>query len=232
MNMNDTSWLDEIDKRVEQKRRDYKGPHCCLTMDRGLVSDANVLNYSAKYCEYGVKVQKTKRYLLMDYCVFCGKKLPPSLKIIWANTLQQEYGLSDPIDRDKKRIPQEFLTDDWWKLRGINKDFFNYSDVTIKKYDSKDPHYCLALRNELLNDGSLLDYSPKYREYGIRIPKTTGYMLMDYCMFCGEKFPESVRDEWFDILEKEYGLERPASGDSKKVPKEFWTDEWWKKRGL
>jgi hypothetical protein len=57
-------------------------------------------------------------------------------------------------------------------------------------------------------------------------------MLMDYCMFCSKKLPLFVRDEWFDILEKEYGLESPNEEDKKKVSKEFWTDEWWKKRNL
>jgi hypothetical protein len=51
-------------------------------------------------------------------------------------------------------------------------------------------------------------------------------------MFCGKKLPLSLRDEWFEILEKEYGLENPYEEDRKKVPKEFWTDEWWKNRGL
>lgn len=230
--MNDETWLDKIRAEVEEERRNYRGPHCCMTMHYGLQSDANVLYYNPKYREYGIKIPKTNRYLLMNYCICCGRQLPPSLRIEWAKILEQEYGLTDPIERNKKNIPQEFLTDEWWQLRGINKDFFDYSAIKEKKYNPKELHRCLELYKELLGDGSLLDYSPKYREYGVKIPKTTGYVLMDYCMFCGKKLPLSLRDEWFDILEKEYGLERPASGDKKKVPEEFWTEEWWKKREL
>jgi hypothetical protein len=47
-----------------------------------------------------------------------------------------------------------------------------------------------------------------------------------------QKLPTSLRDIWFEILEKEYGLERPISKDKDSVPQEFLTDEWWKKRGL
>jgi hypothetical protein len=55
---------------------------------------------------------------------------------------------------------------------------------------------------------------------------------MDFCMFCGKKLPISVRNEWYDLLEDEYGLENPDEEDEKFIPKEFLTDEWWKKRTL
>ncbi len=53
-----------------------------------------------------------------------------------------------------------------------------------------------------------------------------------YCPWCGAKFPKELFDEWYDILEKEYGIEDPIHTDRKKVPAEFWSDKWWKKRGL
>jgi hypothetical protein len=55
---------------------------------------------------------------------------------------------------------------------------------------------------------------------------------MLFCPNCGTKLPSSLRDEWFDILEQEYGLEDPCEEDKQKVPQEFLTDEWWKKRGF
>lgn len=233
--MDDQNWLDEIDKRVEQARRDYKGPHCCLTLDRGLVSDTNVLHYNVKYREYGVKIFKTNRYILMHYCICCGNRLPGSLRIHWAETLKKEYGLTDPMNQDKKKIPKEFLTDEWWKIRHINN--LKYDDMIIesekdKHYRNKGPHCCNDLYKELLSDGSLLDYDAKYREYGIKIPKSTAIMIMDYCLFSGDQFPIDLTDQWFAILEQEYGLENPCEEDKKKVPAEFLTDEWWKKRGL
>lgn len=105
-------------------------------------------------------------------------------------------------------------------------------EVEEEKRNYKGPHCCLTMDVELAKKGGLLIYSRRFREYGIKIPKSTGCMLMDYCIACGKKLPESVRSEWYDILEKEYGLESPDEEDKKKVPKEFKTDEWWKKRGL
>ena len=96
--MDDQKWLDDIDKRVEQARRDYKGPHCCLTMDRGLVSDTKVLEYSPEYREYGVKVPKSTSYIMMDYCMFCGKKLPLSLRDEWFDILEKEYEEMETVE--------------------------------------------------------------------------------------------------------------------------------------
>jgi hypothetical protein len=105
-------------------------------------------------------------------------------------------------------------------------------EIEEERRNYKGPYCCLTMDAELSREDALLYYSLRYREYGVKLPKSTGGMLMDYCMFCGKRLPISVRDEWFGILEKEYGLERPLTGDKKHVPKEFLTDEWWKKRGL
>ena len=117
--MSDQIWLDEIDKKVEQARRDYKGPYCCLTMDAGLASKGTILNYSQKYREYGVKVPKSTGCMLMDYCMFCGKKLPLSLRDEWYDTLENEYRLESPMEEDRKKVPKEFWTEEWWKKRGL-----------------------------------------------------------------------------------------------------------------
>lgn len=115
-----------------------------------------------------------------------------------------------------------------------NKDLLKkiYEKVEEERRSYQGPYCCLTMDAELSGDDAVLYYSPRYREYGVKIPKSTGGVLMDYCMFCGKKLPFSVSDEWFEILKKEYGLERPLTADKKKVPQEFLTDEWWKKRGL
>jgi len=125
----------------------------------------------------------------------------------------------------------------WFLIfNNIMKENFFMSDLNrleeAMANDFKGLYCCLDLCYELLDEASALEYYARFREYGIKIPKTTGYMMMDYCMFCGNKFPIDVRDEWYDILEHEYGLESPDEEDRKRVPKEFLTDEWWKKRGL
>lgn len=228
----DNNCLNEIDNKIEQERRDYKGPHCCMTMHYGLLSDKNVLCYNPKYREYGVKIPKTDRYAEMQYCICCGKQLPLSLRIQWAEYLKKEYGLTAPMNQDKKNIPKEFLSDEWWKKRHI-KNFNNNKNIdhnNLKK--NKGFHCCLRFERELLDNGSLLLYSSKYREYGIKIPESPAFIEIDYCLFCGKSFPGSLGDEWLNILEYDYKLEWPDSKDKDQVPKEFLTDEWWKKRGL
>ena len=57
---------------------------------------------------------------------------------------------------------------------------------------------------------------------------------IDYCPWCSTKLPKNLREEWFEVLEIEYGIETDVgeARDRPDIPKEFWTDEWWKKRGL
>ena len=57
-------------------------------------------------------------------------------------------------------------------------------------------------------------------------------MTIDFCPRCCAKLSD-LQDTWEKILLNEYGLDEPYHDDQfKKIPKEFHTDEWWKKRGL
>jgi hypothetical protein len=91
---------------------------------------------------------------------------------------------------------------------------------------------CGALDYQMESVLCPVKYNKQWREYSIRDAKSTSLSLMMFCPNCGTTLPSSLRDQWFDILEKEYGLEDPIEDDKKQVPKEFLTDEWWKKRGL
>jgi hypothetical protein len=93
------------------------------------------------------------------------------------------------------------------------------------------------LRDENLVDHSII-YDQRWREFAIyyneEAEQRDREMLTDIfcCPWCGTKLPTELADEWYDTLEKEYGIEDPIVDDRDKVPQEFWTDEWWKKRGL
>jgi len=82
----------------------------------------------------------------------------------------------------------------------------------------------------------LVVYVSEYREYGLPIrdgknSSASSYMVIYYCPWCGSELPTSLRDEWFHIMRSEYGLENPYD-DKRKIPKEFKSDLWWKKRKL
>ncbi len=89
-------------------------------------------------------------------------------------------------------------------------------------------------------EDSPLTYSTDTRSYTISAPKALmkknwvwlGYMVI-FCPFCGTKLPKRLVGERFEILQKEYGITDPYDKKQKKrIPAEFMTDEWWKKRGL
>jgi len=54
---------------------------------------------------------------------------------------------------------------------------------------------------------------------------------MYFCPWCGSQLPEGLGDEWAKILKEEYKLDNPFK-EWDRVPPEFKTDEWWKRRGL
>ena len=75
-------------------------------------------------------------------------------------------------------------------------------------------------------------YDKTTRSYRIKSP-IIGSHRIPFCPWCGTKFPKELIDEWYGILEKEYGITNPDNNEqSKLIPAEFLTDEWWKKRGL
>jgi hypothetical protein len=87
---------------------------------------------------------------------------------------------------------------------------------------------------DLINEGKVcIGYLPEWRRYYITIKKSMAIQGILYCPWCGFKFPKSLREEYFDILENELKIEITPDMEAKKeFPKEFLTDEWWKKRGL
>ena len=64
--------------------------------------------------------------------------------------------------------------------------------------------------------------------------KSFGLYRLGYCPFCGAALPKDRLLEFEEILEKEYNIELKDIDihDPSTYPKEFHTDEWWKKRGL
>lgn len=99
-------------------------------------------------------------------------------------------------------------------------------------------NYCCDYMNIFINDPRVpIKYIPRLREYYIPSiefgAETRVIQVVYHCPWCGAKLPESVRDQYFDILESEYHLElNPDMHEQEGFPEEFKTDEWWKKRGL
>jgi hypothetical protein len=78
---------------------------------------------------------------------------------------------------------------------------------------------------ELASDIPIV-YSPKFREYGIKIlDGGESVLVIKYCPWCGQKLPTSLRRQWFDTVDA-LGIDVDAG----EIPSEFLDDTWWKMR--
>jgi len=111
--------------------------------------------------------------------------------------------------------------------------------VDYKKIKNK--HCCERIRLWIKNPDCPFVYVPHDRYYGITVPKW--YLRKNevdfayantFCPSCGTKFPSDLSSVRYEILKNEYGIEdSPFNKKQKKlIPKEFKTEEWWRKRGL
>lgn len=76
-----------------------------------------------------------------------------------------------------------------------------------------------------------ISYDPEIRSYGILYkPKTGGgTQRIYYCPWCGSKLPKDLSEELSSIVFDELSMD---GYDDPRLPSEFKTDEWWKKRNL
>ena len=75
-----------------------------------------------------------------------------------------------------------------------------------------------------------LEYVPKFREFGISVNKDSSKIRISHCPWCGSKLPSGLRERWFHELENMFP-DFDGFADER-IPPEFQTDEWWKKRAL
>lgn len=85
------------------------------------------------------------------------------------------------------------------------------------------PHHCDEMSCRLGGGEVAIVYLPKFREYGIRIQDGgTSFQRIQYCPWCGRTLPPSLRNRWFEELDR-LGLE-PESPD---LPECYRTSAWW-----
>jgi hypothetical protein len=97
----------------------------------------------------------------------------------------------------------------------------------------KGDHCCIDFNLHANEKERIALYIPEFREHNIRVSESI-LQEMFFCPWCGKKFPESLREKFFDTLESDYNISTDI-GEYKTrpdIPSEFQSDEWWKKRGL
>lgn len=118
MNDDYKKWLDQW----EMAKQNYTGPFCCLEMNSMIDNDDGLYNlrYSLKAREYYLESLPGPYIRTIEFCPWCGTRLPKSLGDEWLNVLEKEYGLDMPdLPEQETKIPADFLTDEWWKKRGL-----------------------------------------------------------------------------------------------------------------
>lgn len=99
--------------------------------------------------------------------------------------------------------------------------------------DKNSNDHCCQEMTEFLEDTRIpIKYSPERRFYFL--PMTSRVIQgIFYCPWCGKQLPKSLTAEYFETLEREYGIEPDLDLASKPgFPEEFKDGTWWKKRGL
>lgn len=85
-------------------------------------------------------------------------------------------------------------------------------------------NFCCPEMESAVADLALpIDYFPKWREYGVRLlDGGSSHLNVTFCPWCGQALPRSLRDEWFDNLER---LGVDPYGDE--IPSEFTDARWY-----
>ena len=94
---------------------------CCNEMKMFIEDTRDPIKYKSIFREYYIDVPETHNIITMEYCPWCGKKLPKTLRINYFNVLEREYGLDIALDEIKNNpdVPEEFKSDEWWKKRNL-----------------------------------------------------------------------------------------------------------------
>jgi hypothetical protein len=229
--------LSNFYKKIENKRPSFRFPECCNQLGNEIKKKNSALVYSASCRNYTFLMRRSNfQGLPVDYCIYCGTRMPDCLYGRWCQILRKQYKLSYKDLDDNAKIPQEFLTEEWWQARKIPTKLSYYRKRERKdKKRRKTKGGCCCSNKQQLNkyvDSGLI-YNTRFREYGIKTVRQRGpYLVMTYCLWCGRQLEPSLRDLWAKLLQKEHGIKNPFETPVAQLPKSFRTDEWWKRRGL
>lgn len=83
--------------------------------------------------------------------------------------------------------------------------------------------FCCDDMAQSICDAQLVHYSEVLDEYGIPFHDDISVLLIQYCPWCGQKLPESKREQWFDELEQ-LGYDEPLSCDD--LPAAYKSAQW------
>lgn len=91
---------------------------CCKYMNSSILDPRTAIKYGPIFREYYLKGEEG---MMIDYCPWCSRKLPISLRETFFEVLEDEYKIETDIGEcfEKENLPPEFRTDEWWKKRNL-----------------------------------------------------------------------------------------------------------------
>ena len=85
--------------------------------------------------------------------------------------------------------------------------------------------HCCDHMQRMIDEEKSIVFIPEFREYGVPIRDGgSSFLQMEYCPWCGVKLPASLREEYFDLLERS-GISYPCPKG--KLPKAMRSEKWW-----
>ena len=85
------------------------------------------------------------------------------------------------------------------------------------------PHQCDDMRTACEDPRTPLHYAPRVREFGIEVQDSWAQRTLEYCPWCGQRLPTSLRDAWCDRI---FALGFEIIDED--IPAPYDSDEWWK----
>jgi len=93
--------------------------NCCAALQYQIDNPYCPVGYNSKWREYSIQDIGSTSISLMTFCPNCSYRLPHPLRDNWFDILEGDYNIEDPAGKNKKNIPLEFLTDEWWRKRHL-----------------------------------------------------------------------------------------------------------------
>ena len=92
--------------------------HCCDEMQMHLKGGEVAVNYRDFIREYSVDLRQKTSVQTIQFCPWCGRKLPTDLLERWTAELDSLM-LYDPFGKDRANVPDEFWSEKWWQMREL-----------------------------------------------------------------------------------------------------------------
>lgn len=89
------------------------------------------------------------------------------------------------------------------------------------------PLHCCQQMSAFLEEKKVhISYSQRFRQYGIVLSGGNVIQEIYYCPWCGTKLPGSLKDEYFQTLDRLGAINKTIFSND--IPDDFRSDKWWK----